>query len=33
MAEPQPDEALRWFAETGFWAPDSLRARPLLYVL
>jgi len=27
------DEALRWFAETGFWKPDALAARPLLHVL
>jgi hypothetical protein len=26
-------EALGWFKDTGFWAPESLRARPLLYVL
>lgn len=33
MASPEPDEALRWLAETGFWDPATLRARPLLYVL
>ena len=33
MADPEPEEPLRWFAETGFFAPDSLTARPLLYVL
>jgi uncharacterized protein YciI len=27
------DTALGWFKETGFWAPESLRARPLLHVL
>jgi uncharacterized protein len=27
------DEARRWFAETGFWKPDALRARPWLHVL
>jgi hypothetical protein len=27
------DEALRWFAETGFWKPDSLTTRPWLHVL
>ena len=27
------DEAKAWFAETGFWAPESLTARPLLHVL
>ena len=27
------DEALRWFAETGFWKPDALTARPWLHVL
>lgn len=26
-------EATRWFAETGFWTPESLTARPLLHVL
>jgi uncharacterized protein len=26
-------EALGWFKDAGFWAPDSLRARPLLWVL
>ncbi len=28
-----PQEAIRWFAETGFWKPDALTARPLLHVL
>jgi uncharacterized protein len=27
------DEAMRWFAETGFWKPDALTARPWLHVL
>ena len=27
------DEAIRWFAETGFWKPDALTARPWLHVL
>jgi uncharacterized protein YciI len=27
------DEALRWFADTGFWKPGALTARPWLYVL
>jgi uncharacterized protein YciI len=27
------DEALRWFAETGFWKPDGLTTRPWLHVL
>jgi uncharacterized protein YciI len=27
------DEALGWFAETGFWKPDALTARPWLHVL
>ena len=27
------DEALRWFADTGFWKPDALTARPWLHVL
>jgi uncharacterized protein YciI len=26
-------EAARWFADTGFWMPESLTARPLLHVL
>jgi hypothetical protein len=25
--------AIEWFTDAGFWAPDSLRARPLLHVL
>lgn len=33
MSSAEPDEPLRWFAETGFWDRESLRARPLLYVL
>ncbi|MFQ5897401.1 MAG: YciI family protein [Candidatus Methylomirabilia bacterium] len=28
-----PDEARRWLQETGFWKPESLSARPLLWVL
>jgi uncharacterized protein YciI len=28
-----PDEALGWFREAGFWAADGLTARPLLHVL
>lgn len=28
-----PQEALRWFAETGFWKPDALITRFLLHVL
>jgi uncharacterized protein YciI len=28
-----PRQALAWFAETGFWKPDALTARPLLHVL
>jgi hypothetical protein len=31
IADPQ--EAIRWFAETGFWKPGALTARPLLHVL
>ena len=27
------DEALGWFAETGFWKPDALTTRPWLHVL
>ncbi|MFQ5828494.1 MAG: YciI family protein [Candidatus Methylomirabilia bacterium] len=28
-----PDEALGWLTETGFWKRDSLKIRPLLWVL
>jgi uncharacterized protein YciI len=28
-----PDEATRWFVETGFWKPDSLATRSWLHVL
>ena len=28
-----PQEAIGWFAETGFWNPGALTARPLLHVL
>ena len=28
-----PAEALRWFAETGFWKPGALTTRPFLHVL
>jgi len=27
------DEARGWFADTGFWAPETLTARPVLHVL
>lgn len=27
------DEARTWFADTGFWKPDTLTTRPLLHVL
>ena len=30
---PDADEALRWFADTGFWAPGALATRPWLHVL
>ena len=30
---PDADEALRWFAETGFWEPGALTSRPWLHVL
>jgi len=30
---PDADEALRWFAGTGFWKPGALAARPWLHVL
>lgn len=33
MNAAEPGEPLRWFAETGFWERESLRARPFLYVL
>lgn len=28
-----PQEAIRWFAETGFWKQGALTTRPLLHVL
>ena len=30
---PDADEALRWFAETGFWESGGLATRPWLHVL
>lgn len=30
---PDADQARQWFAETGFWAPETLRTRPFLHVL
>lgn len=33
MKTPDPDAALGWLAETGFWKDGSLTARPLLHVL
>ena len=33
MKTEDPDEAKGWYAETGFWTPESLTARPLLHVL
>jgi uncharacterized protein YciI len=33
MKTEDAEEAKAWFAETGFWAPESLTARPLLHVL
>jgi hypothetical protein len=30
---PKTDEALGWFAESGFWNADQMRTRPLLHVL
>jgi hypothetical protein len=33
MKTEDADEARGWFAETGFWMPESLTARPLLHVL
>jgi len=28
-----PDQAVGWFAETGFWKPDALTTRPWIHVL
>ena len=33
MKTEDAEEAKTWFAETGFWTPDTLTARPLLHVL
>ena len=33
MNTEDAEAAKTWFAETGFWAPDTLTARPLLHVL
>ena len=33
MKTEDAEEAKAWFGETGFWAPESLTARPLLHVL
>ncbi len=33
VQSPDPDEAAGWLAETGFWAPTQLRARPFIYAL
>ncbi len=33
LRTPDPDAALGWLGETGFWQGGSLRARPLLHVL
>ncbi len=30
---PDPAQALAWFGGTGFWAPERLRTRALLWVL
>jgi hypothetical protein len=30
---PDPETALGWFGESGFWPTDKLTARPLLHVL
>ena len=30
---PDEAEAIGWFAETGFWKPEALTARPWLHVL
>jgi uncharacterized protein YciI len=33
MKTDDPEQAKAWFAETGFWVPESLITRPLLHVL
>jgi uncharacterized protein YciI len=33
MASADQEPPIRWLAETGFWEPASLAARPFLYVL
>jgi uncharacterized protein YciI len=33
MKTDDAEEATRWFADTGFWTPESLTTRPLLHVL
>jgi hypothetical protein len=33
MRSTEPDTVLAELAETGFWKPGSLTARPLLHVL
>ncbi len=33
MKTEDTEEAKGWFAETGFWTPETLTVRPLLYVL
>lgn len=33
MKAGDPEEAIAWLADTGFWKVESLTARPILYVL
>ncbi len=33
LRSADPAEATGWLAETGFWRPDGLAARPLIHVL
>jgi len=33
MKTEDTEEATGWYAETGFWTPETLAARPLLHVL
>lgn len=33
MKTTDAEEAVRWYADTGFWTAETLQARPLLHVL
>jgi uncharacterized protein YciI len=33
LASPDVGEAIAWLTSTGFWSPEALRARPLLWWL